>query len=113
MKQPLTDEERRVLTDPAALGEKPLQLTDRLVADLQIPAITFQHARIRDVDFQGVEIRGAQFRDTHLEGVSFKECEIATTTFAGGTFSRCSFEDVQLCPSGDSAPAAQAGCASG
>jgi uncharacterized protein YjbI with pentapeptide repeats len=96
MKQPLTDEERRALTDPAALGGKPLQLTDRLVADIEIPALALERAALRDVDFEGVELKGTRFSTARLERVSFVRCAMDGVSFEKSALSEWSMEDTIL-----------------
>ncbi len=100
MKLPLTDEERRSLTDTGALAHASaaggLRLEGRIVSGIAIPDLVFERAVFRDVDFQEVELAGTRFRGARLEGVSFSECQLDATVFEESELARCAIQRSQL-----------------
>jgi hypothetical protein len=68
MPRELTPEERKALTDPEALAKAaargPFHLEDRVVSDLEIPALVFDTA-----SFKGVQLRNVQLKGTRRHGI--------------------------------------------
>jgi len=96
-REPITDDERQLLTDSRALAKATLQgpftLQGRTVRGLRIPDLLFDRAVFREVAFEEVTFEGTRFRAARLEDVSFGFCELRRPVLEGCQLLRVSVEE--------------------
>jgi uncharacterized protein YjbI with pentapeptide repeats len=97
---PLTDEERRLLIDPAyfavAAAQGPIVLKDRSVENLEIHAHIFSSVRWTGVDFQSTKFSATIFAAAELSEVTFSSCRFADVVFEHSRLDQCAFELAEL-----------------
>jgi uncharacterized protein YjbI with pentapeptide repeats len=97
---PLTDQERRLLTDPAAFAEAaamgPVILNDRSVEGLEIHAMAFAAVTWTGVDFQTTKFRATVFTDAELREVTFTGCTLDNVAFERCRLDQCTFDFAEL-----------------
>jgi uncharacterized protein YjbI with pentapeptide repeats len=93
---PLTDQERRLLTDPAAFAEAaargPVILNDRSVDGLEINAMAFAAVTWTGVDFQGTKLRATVFTNAELREVTLTGCTFDDVAFERCRLDQCAFD---------------------
>jgi uncharacterized protein YjbI with pentapeptide repeats len=96
----LTDDERRLLTDPAAFAEAaakgPVILNDRTVEGLEIRDMVFDAVQWIGVDFRMAKFSGTRFTGTELREVTFTHCNLDHVALENSRLDQCTLESVQL-----------------
>jgi uncharacterized protein YjbI with pentapeptide repeats len=97
---PLTDEERRLLTDPAYFAEVaaqgPVVLADRTVENLSIRDQRFTSVEWRGVDFVATNLASTTFTAAQLSQVTFTSCKLEQVVFERCRLADCAFEFGEL-----------------
>lgn len=97
---PLTDEERHLLTDPAALAaataKAPVVLADRTVDNLEIRGQSFSKVKWSGVDFRNARIAATRFGQAELDQVSFDACSFEDVAFEQTRLRRCNLQSADI-----------------
>ena len=96
----LTDDERRLLTDPAAFAEAaskgPVLLNDRTVEGLEIRDMVFSAVRWTGVDFRMAKFSATRFTGAELREVTFTRCNLDHVAFESSSLDQCTFDFTEL-----------------
>ena len=96
----LTDEERRLLTDPAAFADAaakgPVILNDRTIEGLEIRDMVFAAVTWIGVDFRMAKFYATTFADAELREVTFTHCTFDDVAFENSRLGQCSFDFAEL-----------------
>jgi uncharacterized protein YjbI with pentapeptide repeats len=97
---PLTDDERRLLTDPAAFAEAsakgPVVLNDRTIEGLEIRDMVFAAVTWIGVDFRMAKLSATNFASAELREVTFSHCTFDDVAFENSRLDQCSFDFAEL-----------------
>jgi uncharacterized protein YjbI with pentapeptide repeats len=93
---PLTDNERRLLTDAAAFAEAaakgPVVVNDRTVEGLDIRDMVFAAVSWTSVDFRMVKFSATRFAGAGLRDVTFAYCNFDDVAFENCSLDQCTFD---------------------
>jgi uncharacterized protein YjbI with pentapeptide repeats len=96
----LTDDERRLLTDPAAFAEAaakgPVILNDRTVEGLEIRDMVFAAVTWTGVDFRTAKFSATSFAGAELREVTFTYCNFNDVAFENSRLDQCAFDFTEL-----------------
>jgi uncharacterized protein YjbI with pentapeptide repeats len=96
----LTDDERRLLTDPVAFAEAaakgPVIVNDRTVEGLEIRDMVFAAVQWIGVDFRMAKLSATRFAGAELREVTFTHCNLDHVAFETSRLDQCSFDSDQL-----------------
>jgi uncharacterized protein YjbI with pentapeptide repeats len=96
----LTDDERRLLTDPAAFAEAaakgPVIVNDRSVEGLEICDMVFDAVQWIGVDFRMAKFSATRFSGAGLREVTFTYCNLDNVAFENCSLDQCTFDFTEL-----------------
>lgn len=100
-RSPLTDDERRLLSDSARCGEQGApSLAARLVTDVAVSAIdwssSWAQALIERATFVGCRFRGLDLSGAKCREVTFERCKFEGCRYDGAVFEACRFIACEL-----------------